>query len=516
VKTLSLASRIYSIIGLSSVFALSVIVFLLYQIHTVQQRYDTLLATQVRQLDKVRLTEITLRWQVQEWKNILLRGHDPVLHQKHKHAFFQHEAEVRQQLAQLKQNSGPQTTALLEEFALGHDKLGRAYRMALEVVEQSKWADARKADAMIRGEDRAPSESLDRVAALLSKQVEDLREVQDAAVVHQRWLVGAGASTVLVLVLLLTVWIARGITRPLMHNARDLGVASEELAAISQQMSSSALETETQAGVVSAAATEVSQCVQTVAASVEEIGISIREIAKNSHDAARVATSAVAVAETTNSTVAQLGASSAEIGQVIKVITSIAQQTNLLALNATIEAARAGEAGKGFAVVANEVKELAKETAKATENISAKIEAIQRDTRGAVEAIGQISEVIHKINNYQTTIAGAVEEQTATTNEISRSVSEAARGSAEIAQNITAVAQAATDTTQGAGRTQHAAVDLARMATELQKLVGSFKRHENAQDTPGSKGQHPVAMDHLNGTAQVNNGKSRQLLPARN
>jgi len=259
------------------------------------------------------------------------------------------------------------------------------------------------------------------------------------------------------------------------QNAQQLASSSEELTALSQQMGSNAEETSAQANVVSAAAEQVSANVQTVATGAEEMSASIKEIAKNAAEAARVATSAVKVAEDTNTTVAKLGESSAEIGKVIKVITSIAQQTNLLALNATIEAARAGEAGKGFAVVANEVKELAKETAKATEDISQKIEAIQGDTRGAVDAIAQITAVINQLNDISGTIASAVEEQTATTNEIGRNVTEAAKGSGEIAQNITGVASAAESTSAGATDTQRAASELARMAAELQQLVGQFR-----------------------------------------
>jgi methyl-accepting chemotaxis protein len=258
-------------------------------------------------------------------------------------------------------------------------------------------------------------------------------------------------------------------------NAESLSSASEQLNGVSQQMGGAAEETATQAGVVSAAAEEVNVNVQTVASGSEEMTASISEIAKNASDAARVAGQAVSVADTATSTVAKLGESSAEIGKVIKVITSIAQQTNLLALNATIEAARAGEAGKGFAVVANEVKELAKETAKATEDISQKIEAIQGDTRGAVDAIGQISSIISQINDIQSSIASAVEEQTATTNEIARNVNEAARGSGEIAENITGVAMAAQGTAKGAEETQRAASELAQMASDLQQLVDRFR-----------------------------------------
>jgi len=254
-------------------------------------------------------------------------------------------------------------------------------------------------------------------------------------------------------------------------SAQELTVASTDLSAISQQMSANAEETATQSNTVSAAAEQVSANVQTVAAGTEEMSASIREIARNAADAAKVAREAVSIATATNSLVNKLGESSNEVGNVIKVITSIAQQTKLLALNATIEAARAGEAGKGFAVVANEVKELAKETAKATEDISRKIEAIQGDTRGAVTAIGQISTTINQINDIQTTIASAVEEQTATTNEMTRNVSEGAKGTNEIARNISEVATAAQDTTKGAARALQAARALTEIAAQLKKLV---------------------------------------------
>jgi methyl-accepting chemotaxis protein len=271
------------------------------------------------------------------------------------------------------------------------------------------------------------------------------------------------------------------------ESAANLASASEELTTVSHQMSANAEETSAQTKVASAATLQVSQNLQTVATGAEEMGASIKEIAKNATEAAKVATSAVKVAETANATVSKLGDSSAEIGQVIKVITTIAQQTNLLALNATIEAARAGEAGKGFAVVANEVKELAKETAKATEDISRKIEAIQTDTKAAVEAIGTISEVINQINGISSTIASAVEEQNATTNEMSRNVSDAARGSAEITSNIVGVEQAAESTSRGASDTQKAAQDLVQTSTQLRHLVEQFKINVNER-APGDSG----------------------------
>ncbi|SCX44265.1 methyl-accepting chemotaxis protein [Klenkia marina] len=266
----------------------------------------------------------------------------------------------------------------------------------------------------------------------------------------------------------------RGVMAQVVTSADAVAASSEELSASAAQISASSEETSVQSTVVSGAADEVSRSVATVAAGAEEMSASIREIAQNANEAARVAAEAVSEAEATNQTIQKLGLSSKEIGDVVKVITSIAEQTNLLALNATIEAARAGEAGKGFAVVANEVKELAQETARATEDIARRVEAIQADTGGAVDAIGRIGTVIGQINDYQLTIASAVEEQTATTNEMSRSVAEAAGGTTEIAANITGVSTAADSTTQALSQTRVAVDELSRMAADLRTSVSTF------------------------------------------
>jgi methyl-accepting chemotaxis protein len=253
-----------------------------------------------------------------------------------------------------------------------------------------------------------------------------------------------------------------------------LASAAEELSSTATQMSANAEETSAQASVVSAAAEEISTNVKTVSTGSDQMNASIKEISTNAHEAAKVANEAVKAADTTTKTVDKLGESSTEIGKVIKVITTIAEQTHLLALNATIEAARAGEAGKGFAVVANEVKELARETAKATEDIGRKIEAIQGDTKGAVKAIAEIGAIINQIHDIQNTIASAVEEQSATSKEISRNVGEVAQGSGEIARNIAGVAEASRSTTSGASDTRNAAGELARLAAQMKTLLDQF------------------------------------------
>ncbi len=301
------------------------------------------------------------------------------------------------------------------------------------------------------------------------------REVNSSTQNAQQWMLIFGAG-VLFSCGALGWYIGRDVSQTLQKSAETLRhVAREELMAVGQQMRSHAQETTHQATLASGAASEVSANAQALAKAVDEFNTSIREISGNTSNAATVAALAVDAANRTNATVTKLGVSSAEIGNVIKVINSIAEQTNLLALNATIEAARAGEAGKGFAVVANEVKELAKQTSEATEDIIRKIAMIQEDTSHAVEAIGQVTGIIRQINESQNAIASAVEEQSAMTGEISRNIADVAAGSGEIARNISMVANAADSTSRGTEETLRAASDIESMAGDLLELVGAVR-----------------------------------------
>jgi hypothetical protein len=272
--------------------------------------------------------------------------------------------------------------------------------------------------------------------------------------------------------LLLTWLFERVIKRALVRQSTRASSSAEHLSTASAQLTHAASDTSAQVQAVSSASEEVSASMSSVAAAIEEVTASIREISSAASEASSTAVQAVSGAVETNAAVSTLNGSSAEIGEVIEVITTIAEQTNLLALNATIEAARAGEAGKGFAVVAGEVKELARQTAEATESIRDRISAIQKDTEHAMSAIERDRSLVERIAEIQTHIAAAVEEQALAANEIARTVHEANRGVSEISQNMIGVATVAEQTSQAAAGLNNTAAAITAMVVDLEKMAG--------------------------------------------
>jgi methyl-accepting chemotaxis protein len=266
----------------------------------------------------------------------------------------------------------------------------------------------------------------------------------------------------------------RDVVSGVARGVESLQSASMTLSTASAQGASASRETSVQAQAVSGSTAHVTSAMEGLSAAAEEMSASITEIASSAAEASRVAQDAVSVVKQTSSDVEKLGRASAEIDEVVKVINGIADQTNLLALNATIEAARAGEAGKGFAVVAGEVKDLAAETAKATSDVSSRVAAIQAGAQSAVQAIEQISSIIERINDYQTAVAAAVEEQTATTNEMSRGIGGIVASASEIAAGVDQVTAAAAVGTEGAMATEESAGQVVATAGELRALSASF------------------------------------------
>jgi len=521
---MTIKTKVYLMCGCYSLAGFATTMALLQHAAAMNDAYSKLTVQQVHTVDEARMIQVCFKKQVQEWKDVLLRGYDPQNLAKYRQNFFDRESEVASRSASLGAHlPEPEAQAILARFMQAHSLLGASYREALAVFVAAGGKDSKAADAIVKGKDRAATDMVDALVIQINQNAHTFVRAEDSRLRRERTeflLIGCCAWLGLLAGAFFT---ARSIVRPLDsttrllaeiakgdltvrvdarrsdeigqmgkalnntleqisgamlsigHNSQALASSSEELSSVSRQMSANANETTTQVTVVSAAAEQVSSSLQTVVTATEEMTASIKEIAKNTASAANATTSAKRTAAAANTTVTKLGKSSAEIGQVLKVISEIAGQTQLLALNAAIEAARAGEAGKGFAVVASEVKDLAKKTAEAAEDVTRKIVAIQDDSREAVGAIARIGETVTELNDYSNAAASATEEQTAATREIARNVAEAARGGSQVAENITAVVQAANSTSSGASQTESAANELARMAVELQGLVARFK-----------------------------------------
>ncbi len=265
-----------------------------------------------------------------------------------------------------------------------------------------------------------------------------------------------------------------GTVRDIGGCARQVAVSASGVASAADGLAGRAASSAEQARAAHTVASDISASVSAAAAGAEEMGLSISDIARSAAEAAQVGRQAADLARRTEGAIAALGTSSAEIGDVVRVIAAVAEQTNLLALNATIEAARAGEAGKGFAVVANEVKELAQEAARASDDITRRVGAIQADTEAAVGSISRIAEVVHAMNDHQLTIASAVDQQSATTRELTRSVAAAAEGAGSVSTTLTTVSADARDSASDVDRARTAALELDDLSRELTRLLGVF------------------------------------------
>ncbi|PNY38450.1 hypothetical protein C2E31_00460 [Rhodopirellula baltica] len=361
--------------------------------------------------------------------------------------------------------------------------------------------DARAAQMLIRGPMREAfvehQNSINQVIDLAAQR-NLATEAEVTSVIDSRRSISTASTFGVLVIFGVAGWyIARETVLPLRSSALNLRrLSNDDLTRVSLRLRQDSEHTSDQANLAGGVAQQLSSNAQTLATAVDQFEESIKEISANASNAANVARNAVDAASLTNCTITRLGDSSGEISNVIKVINSIAEQTNLLALNATIEAARAGEAGKGFAVVANEVKELAKETSKATEDIIGRIETIQSDTKEAINAIGSVSQIISEISESQNAIAGAVEEQTAMTSEISRNIGEVAAGSNEIVESIAKVASAAKSATTYSDQTLSTASSIERLAEELLALVGNVqeatRKAAASSNKPTPKGKPPA------------------------
>ena len=521
---MSIATRIYVLIAGMLLLAAMVAGALMWRITVHNREFGQVLTVDVAAADQARQMQVNFKIQVQEWKNILLRGSDPAQLEKYSKAFAEQRDKVQQLGRELKPMiTDPDALTQVDAFLTEHEQMGKFYQLVLNAFTDGHGADAKTADAAVKGKDRGASGLIDSLVDRLLKDIRDdhahrLMQTENERNLILVILVVAGLA-VMVLAILQARRLVGDIRRTetglgqiakhdLTHQiglarkdeigqmARSLdqtvlswratvtGVVraattvtdrSQSIDALSQRIASMAEETSSQATTSAAAVEEVSANISTVSSNAAQLSKAVEEIARNTSEAAGIASEAATRSAAASAAVGRLDAASREVGEVVKLIAQIAGKTNLLALNATIEAASAGDAGRGFAVVANEVKDLARQTAEATERIGQRVTSIQAEASASSSAIGEIDQVVRRISQLATSIAAAVEEQSALTKEIGRNVDEVAAGAKEIAGTVSTSASAAKEAAAGVVGLRDESRELAELAASLRSSVAGFK-----------------------------------------
>ena len=518
-----IAAKIVLVTAVSGVMAILVVAAALVGLRTTAGDYRSLLERDRLLVDTARRMQVVFKIQVQEWKNVLLRGRDDGDLTKYKGAFFERENEVAALAESLTAEVGdPAIAAAIHRFSGNHAELGVRYRGAMELFEADR-SDPYRADRSVRGMDREPTDQVDAIVAdieaLVDRRSRDLGDRVRRSQLAMSVVALALVAGSVVIALLVSRRISRrlataaidlgraasgnltvrldaghsdeigrisraanellealeGAITEIVASSQDLATASDRLTDAANTLGAAAEETSNQAQVVAVAADQIAANVGSVAAGADEMGASIREIARNASEAGVVAATAADHSRRARETIGRLESSGAEIGDVVRFIDTVADQTSLLALNATIEAARAGAAGKGFAVVAGEVKNLARQTGGAVDGIKERVAAIQTDAEGSVAAMDEIAEIVAREHEIAATTASAVEQQTATTAEIGAGSADAAAAASEIAASIASLADGAAVASQGIHEIVEASLQLEQMTARLGERVGRFR-----------------------------------------
>jgi methyl-accepting chemotaxis protein len=498
--------------------------WLLWRIHVHDSAFQHESARDAGNLERAALLQLHFKTQVQEWKNILLRGADPAQLAKYRKGFEDEYAEAQQDAAELERTlDDPTARELVGSFLAAHRTMQERYLAALKPFVAGGGTDFRAADKAVKGQDRLPTDTITRLGERIHANVLDSHRQRQESSARERWwtlavlsLLAAGCASMVAgyvrrmrrdlgRVAATLGAVAAGDLRPrcsltradeigriaadldralaglaqavggAVQAAAMVGERSASLDQLSQRMASVAEETSAQSSSAAAAAAQAQSSIDQVGARTGELDAAIGVIARSSGEAATVAREAAERTAQARVAVERLDAAGREIGEVVRLIATIAGRTNLLALNAAIEAAGAGEAGRGFAVVAGEVKELARQTAAATEQVSARVEAICAGVRQSTDGIGAITAVVERIVVLAGTIAEAVDRQQSLTREVSANITGVVAGAREIAGTVAGASQASQEASSGAVQLRAEAEALATVARQLRALMGSFR-----------------------------------------